>query len=182
MKKIPTLFERDWEGDRSRVLSAVRPGCEWVLAGEGTAMRKLDGACCMVRDNMLYKRRVLCKGERAPSDFEIVDADEETGKIAGWMPVGDGPEDKYYREALKRDAGFDGVFELVGPKVQGNPEWYDRHSLVWHEDAVLIMDGVPRTFEGLRAWLADRDIEGIVFHHPDGRMAKIKKRDFGFRR
>ena len=23
------------------------------------------------------------------------------------------------------------------------------------------------------------DIEGIVWHHPDGRMAKIKRRDFG---
>jgi hypothetical protein len=152
------------------------------LAGEGTATRKLDGTCCMVRGNRLYKRRELRKGERAPPDFEIVDADEETGKIVGWVPVGDGPEDKYHREALERDGGFDGTFELVGPKVQGNPEQYDRHSLVWHDDLVLVMDGVPRTFDGLREWLADKDIEGIVFHHSDGRMAKIKKRDFGLRR
>jgi hypothetical protein len=26
------------------------------------------------------------------------------------------------------------------------------------------------------------DIEGLVFHHPDGRMAKIKLRDFGMKR
>lgn len=26
------------------------------------------------------------------------------------------------------------------------------------------------------------NIEGIVFHHPDGRMAKIKLRDFGISR
>ena len=30
-------------------------------------------------------------------------------------------------------------------------------------------------------WLKSPDI-GIVFHHPDGRMAKIKKRDFGSQR
>jgi hypothetical protein len=40
----------------------------------------------------------------------------------------------------------------------------------------------PRTFNELREWLSGMDIEGIVFHHPDGRMAKIKKRDFGIRR
>jgi hypothetical protein len=34
----------------------------------------------------------------------------------------------------------------------------------------------------LREWLLDRDIEGLVFHHPDGRMAKIKLRDFGLKR
>jgi len=36
--------------------------------------------------------------------------------------------------------------------------------------------------EGLREWFKGRDIEGLVFHHPDGRMAKIKKRDFGLKR
>ena len=59
MKKIPTLFERDWNGDRSRVLPQVHSGCEWVLAGEGIATRKLDGTCCMIRDGKLYKRREL---------------------------------------------------------------------------------------------------------------------------
>jgi hypothetical protein len=37
-------------------------------------------------------------------------------------------------------------------------------------------------FDGLRAWLAERDIEGLVFHHSDGRMAKIRKADFGLAR
>ncbi|MFL5354397.1 hypothetical protein [Archangium sp.] len=31
-------------------------------------------------------------------------------------------------------------------------------------------------------YLRDRDIEGIVFHHPDGRAAKLKGSDFGFNR
>ena len=38
--------------------------------------------------------------------------------------------------------------------------------------------GATADFEGLRQWLNDHTFEGIVWHHPDGRMAKIKKRDF----
>jgi len=182
MKKIPTLFERDWDGDRSRVLPKAHPGCEWVLAGEGVATRKLDGTCCMVRGNRFYKRRELRKGERAPPDFEIVDADEETGKIVGWVPVGDGPDDQWHRMAFAdgRGALGDGTYELVGPKVQGNPEDWVTHQLVRH--GTIAESDAPRTFEGLNGWFMDRDIEGIVFHHPDGRMAKIKKRDFGLKR
>lgn len=37
---------------------------------------------------------------------------------------------------------------------------------------------VPRDFDGLMTWLlAHPEFEGIVWHHPDGRMAKLKHRD-----
>jgi hypothetical protein len=49
MKKIPTIFERDWEGDRSKVLDKKNPECAWVFAGEGKATRKLDGTSCLIR-------------------------------------------------------------------------------------------------------------------------------------
>lgn len=39
----------------------------------------------------------------------------------------------------------------------------------------------PRDFDGIKAWLTDRQIEGLVWHHDDGRMAKIKRRDFGLK-
>ena len=182
MQKIPTLFERDWTGDRSRVVDAVHPGCEWVLAGEGIATRKLDGTCCMVRAGRLYKRIETKKAP--PAGFEEVEFDEKTGKRVGWLPVSDGPEDKWYREALTRsDIWPDGTYELIGPKVQGNPEKQSCHLLIRHGDAPAgPIYGVPTDFSGLREWLADKGIEGIVWHHPDGRMAKIKLRDFGLRR
>lgn len=41
---------------------------------------------------------------------------------------------------------------------------------------------VPIEFEALKTWLTDKDIEGIVWHHPDGRMVKIKKKDFRLKR
>ena len=183
MKKIPTMFERDWAGDKSRVTQQVHAGCEWVLAGEGIATRKIDGTSCMVREGKLYKRRELRGGDQQPEGFELSDHDEETGKTIGWVPVGDGPEDKWHRQAFSHDPQWpaEGTYELVGPKIQGNPEGFTEHVLVSH-DATGLHPDAPRTFEGLREWFQGMDIEGIVFHHPDGRMAKIKKRDFGMKR
>jgi hypothetical protein len=45
-----------------------------------------------------------------------------------------------------------------------------------------LLPDCPRDFGGIKDYLRDKDIEGIVFHHPDGRMVKIKKKDFGFKR
>jgi hypothetical protein len=49
-------------------------------------------------------------------------------------------------------------------------------------DATPIDDATIQTaptFDELRDYLSEGSIEGIVFHHNDGRMAKIKCRDFG---
>lgn len=180
MKKTPTMFDRDWNGDRSRVVDVPHPDCAWVFQGEGVPTRKIDGTSCLIRTGAMYKRRELRRGEKAPPGFEVAEEDAETGKIVGWVPVGDGPEDRWHCEAFSSDLA-DGTYELVGPKVQGNPEGYTTHVLVRH-DSLAITEPVPRDFAGLAAWMASRDIEGVVFHHPDGRMAKIKLRDFGLKR
>jgi hypothetical protein len=183
MKKIPTLFERDWNGDRSRVIAEPNPACLWVFAGEGLATRKLDGSSCLVRGGALFKRREL-SGKQAESEgFELVTHDETTGKRVGWMPVGDSAEDAWHREALAHAEKplADGTYELLGPKVQGNLERLTGHELWPHSEATRFAD-VPLEFEALREWLTGRDIEGLVWHHPDGRMAKIKLRDFGLHR
>ncbi len=183
MKKIPTMFERDWEGDRSRVMDRPHPYCGWVFAGEGVATRKMDGTCCMVRGNRLFKRRELRKGELVPANFEETDFDSETGKTVGWLPIGEGPEDRWHREAFALGTSWkDGTYELIGPKIQGNPESAPSHWLVSHAATPDLSDDPPRSFDALANWLADQNIEGIVFHHPDGRMAKIKLRDFGLKR
>ncbi len=182
MKKIPTIFERDWNGDRSRVVDQPHADCAWVFAGEGVATRKLDGTSCLMRDGKLFKRRELKAGAHTPPEFISEGTDAETGKTVGWLPIGDGPEDAAHRQALVRELRLpDGTYELIGPKVQGNPEGASQHLLIRHSLAHTL-DDAPRTFAGLRVWLAGRNIEGIVFHHPDGRMAKIKLRDFGFKR
>jgi len=153
----------------------VHPRCQWVIDGEGVATQKLDGTCAMIRDGRLFKRREVKAGKPEPDTFELVETDASTGKRVGWVPVGDGPEDKYFREAHAPELP-DGTYELLGPKVQGNPEGYDVHALVPH--GKIIVSNVPRDYDGLATFLATYPHEGIVWHHPDGRMAKIKRRDF----
>lgn len=182
MKKIASLFQRNYDSDRL-VRDELVPGTEWVAAGEGVATRKHDGTCCMWRDGRLWKRHEMKFGKTVPVGFLAAqEADETTGDVPGWVPVGKGRDDARHREALGSpwDAVEGATYELCGPKVQKNPEGYASHVLVRHGCEVLA--DAPRDWNGLRSYLANRDIEGIVWHHPDGRMVKIKGRDFGLKR
>lgn len=178
MRKTPSLFKRDYEGTRL-VYDEVVEGSEWVTNGEGVATIKWDGTACMVRDGKLYKRYDAKQGRKPPADFEPAqDPDPITGHWAGWIPVGDGPDDRWHREAFDPAFHKNGTYELIGPKIQGNPHRYDRHVLIPHGE-MRPEPQPPRTFDDLKEWLATHMVEGIVWHHPDGRMVKIKRRDFG---
>lgn len=181
MQKIISLFQRNYETDKL-VRDEIVPGAEWVIAGEGIATRKYDGTCCLVRDGKLYKRYDAKKGKQPALGFEPAqEPDPVSGHWPGWLPVGDGPEDQWFREALKYFIDpANGTYELCGPKVQGNPEGLMLHTLLLHSEAEAL--DAPRDFEGIKNFLAPLDIEGIVWHHPDGRMVKIKKKDFGLKR
>lgn len=187
MQKIPTLFERNWDGDRL-VRDEITPGCEWVVAGEGYATRKFDGACCAWDGARLLKRYELKRGRSAPPGFIACAApDPVTGDEPGWLLVGDGPEDQYHREALARvDYSLlpPGTYELCGPKIQKNPERFAVHMLVGH--CSTSYPAFPRTFDEIREALRSMDVEGIVWrrYHRGGHwdLAKIKCRDFGILR
>jgi hypothetical protein len=176
MKKIPTVFVRDPETNLRHVKNEVVPGCEWVLAGEGVATRKYDGTCVLVRDGVLYARREVKPGKQPPPNFEAIETDENTGKTVGWEPHDQSGFAKFINEAVADELPPDGTYELVGPKIQGNPEHYATHELVPH--GVFALPSFPRDFEELRDVMQVTEFEGIVWWHPDGRMAKLKKRDF----
>lgn len=202
MHKILTLFKRDYEGNRL-VYNEVTEGCEWVLEGEGVATEKIDGTACLIQNGKLYKRydcgvssAVKRRGPPfAESEFKThppewlaaEDApDANTGHWPGWLPVGGGLDDQFHREAFQAfmdeqphipTDNLDGTYELVGPKVQGNAYRLSEHRL-WKHGAEPIV--APRKFFLLREWLDFCEIEGVVWHHTDGRMAKMKKRDFGY--
>lgn len=180
MNKIPTIFVRDMSRQPALVINEWVPGTEWVRDGEGIATRKYDGTSCLVRDGKLYKRREVRPGDIAPPDFESLGTDENTGKTVGWVPVGDGPEDRWHREAFNAPERHDGTYELIGPKIQGNKEGMQMHLLMAHAAADRFPDA-PRDFDALREWLTENVMEGLVWHHSDGRMAKIKRRDFGLK-
>jgi hypothetical protein len=189
MQKIPTLFVRD-EGDRRHVTSEVAPGCEWVLKGEGVPTRKYDGTCVRLDiDGEWWARREVKPGKKAPPGYVAVSTDDITGKTVGWEPIGQSSFAAFFEQALEcagasSDPLSAGTYELIGPKVNGNPERRERHELVPHADAETITedgDQGVRSFSGIRdlvLGLAAEGWEGLVYHHPDGRMSKIKGRDF----
>lgn len=218
MKKIPSVFVRNYDGDRL-VRDEVVPGCEWVIAGEGIATRKWDGTACLVRGGKLYRRYDAKHGKTPPPGFDPAQdpdpffcngckgqfaVDAATGGAArngknvcpscgsrnvtgghwpGWLLVGDKPEDKPFADAWalwlsQVHYPEDGTYELCGPKFQSNPEQFAAPMFLRHGAEVL--PDVPRTFAGLRDYLGEWAIEGVVFHRRDGRMAKVKRPDFGF--
>jgi len=186
VKKIPTIFERDWDGDRSRVTRDLHPGCEWVVDGTpSAATRKYDGTCVMFDGTDWFARREVKEGKEPPDGFVEIDHDEETGKTFGWEPIAQSPFAKFFREA--HAARLDlypweiGTYELCGPKIQGNPEHFDSHRLILHAQAERAQK-FDRSYDGLLEFFEQTPWEGIVFHHEDGRMAKIKRRDFGLKR
>lgn len=64
---------------------------------------------------------------------------------------------------------------MVGPCVQNNVYNLTKHEL-WKHGSVAVND-VVRTFDGFKEWLLNNNCEGLVFHHPDGRMCKIRRKD-----
>lgn len=193
MKKIPTIFVRDF-ANKGAITQEWHPDCLWVRDGEGRATVKIDGTSCLFHEDKLWKRREIKEGQAFPAGFIMADKDEETGKTVGWVAVGDGPDDQWHREALQAiQAEKEGPFsllatkplvngqtyELIGPKVNGGREKSTYHALVLHGAQTLLDD--PRDFSSLAVWLNSNVVEGIVWHHPDGRMGKIKRRDLGLR-
>lgn len=188
MEKIISLFMRNYETDRL-VRDEIVPGAEWVVAGEGTATEKIDGTSCLFQDGKLYKRYDAKKGKKPPENFTPAqpEADSVTGHWPGWVPVGEGPEDKWHREALETARQGptylrNWTYELIGPKVQGNPYRRMHHELIRHGEARLEL-GRGLSFNVVREFLSEHDIEGIVWwRHIDDLhcdKVKIKRRDFG---
>lgn len=203
MEKISSLFKRDYQGSR-QAYDEVVPGCEWVIDGDGIPTIKWDGTACMARKGTLYKRydRKLKKGpykrkkhdpsyqptiddyKPSPDGWEACESEPNfhTGHWPGWMPIRDIPEDQWFAEAwsVLTTPLADGTYELVGPKVGTNPYNLGQHEFWPHGEFFPSHMEPPRNFSGLYDWFEATEVEGIVWHHPDGRMCKIKRRDFGF--
>ncbi len=182
MKKLSTLFKKD-PNDLGRVINEVSPGNEWVFK-YGIPTQKFDGTACAIIEGKLYKRFDLKKGRTLPGGaIPCQDADQITGHHPHWVPcLREDSSNKYHFEAFDETPWLaDGTFELCGEKVQGNPERILGHVLIWHWSVRLSLE--DDSFEYIKQYLTDNDIEGIVFHHKeDGRMCKIRKSDFGIRR
>jgi len=183
MKKIPSLFVRDYTLNR-KLCNVITEGCEWVIKGEGIPTRKFDGTACMIMNDKLYKRYDCKKGRRIVITVDNIPCQEAPDPVTGhwpwWIPID--KNDKYHMEAFERMPiiKLDGTYELCGPKVNGNPEGFEYHTLVRHGCEMFTF--CPTDFKRLPLWMINARVEGIVWHHRDGRMCKIKLKDFGIKR
>ena len=198
MKKIKTVFKIDREAGSMATPIPVEES-RWVIEGEGFATVKFDGTSVLIEDGKMFKRmdrklqKKYQKNFKNNKNMELTldmfkeppegwqpcepEPDKKTGHWPGWTPVNENdPQNKWHVEAFKSAGNLtDGTYELVGPKVQGNLYDLSSHKLWRHGDVVV--DDMPRTFEGIKRWLENNVCEGVVFHHKDGRMAKIRRKD-----
>jgi hypothetical protein len=178
VRKIPTVFLRGWADAPNHVTPVVADGCQWVINGEGLATRKYDGTCVMFDGERWWARREVKQGKPTPPGFIGLEVDGQTAKTVGWEPVEQSSFARWHAETLANWGDTTvGTYELLGPKINGNPEGLQYHAVIRHATAEILRDA-PRDYDGLAVYLHTHPYEGIVWHHPDGRMAKIKKRDF----
>lgn len=116
----------------------------------------------------------------------VIPPDKNTGHWPGWVEC-KLPDDKLVIGIYNAnpDSYPDGTYELCGPKVGtrhgANPEKLTENGLYRHGTPEY--PEFPRTFDDIKTALETMDVEGVVWHHPDGvRMVKIKSKDFGLNR
>ncbi len=182
MKKLSTLYKKNPE-NLGRIINEVNPENSWAFT-MGVATRKFDGTSCAIIGGELYKRFDLKKGRVLPSNaIACQEPDEKSGHHPFWVKCErEDKSNKWHFVAFDVLVNKeDGTYELCGEKVQGNPEKIEGHQLIRHGSEKLEITDL--SFEGLRSYLEQADIEGIVFHHKDDdRMCKIRKTDFGIKR
>jgi hypothetical protein len=184
MKKIPTIFKRDWEnGGKIMPEYEIDPN----LFEGAVATEKIDGT--NVRVTIRNHTAVRLEKRRNPDKIQKHKGIEEPW----YTDATDGdPQDKWIFAALRNtdlsqapDGEWSG--EAVGPNIQGNPLNLEKNQIVFFSlGRAPIFHDVPTTFEELRSWLPaqkslfgrDCGIEGIVWHCRDGSMLKIKVKDF----
>ncbi len=186
MRKILTIFDRNWETNR-KVNSNLIVDFKF---DEAVATEKLDGM--NIRLTIRNEAVVRVEKRRNPSKLQ-----KQKGITEPWYLDADesSTQDKWIFDAVKNtdfSKVIDGEWsaEAIGKNIQGNPLGLENNQVFlfslpsWKER--LILKDVPTTFEELKTYLMtqksiignDAFIEGIVWHHPNGDMVKIKRKDF----
>ena len=182
MEKIPTIFDRDWDGLRGVIAKRTVTVDSLTYPTE-----KIDGT--NVRLTIRKENLVRLEKRRNPNKAQkligietpwYVDANE------------DDPQDKHIWQSAKFEIDNyqipDGEWpgEAVGPGIQGN--YYalkNNRVILFSLDRAPLLHSVPTDYYELRDWLPKQmshlnpkvPIEGVVWHGKDG-MYKIKTKDF----
>lgn len=192
MKKMPVIFDLhfDEDGDRT-VLHTIRGNIRDLVnktLAEGKKIVptfKRDGtAVFRDADGEWFTRRAVRPGKEAPEGFIPLETDPNTEITFGWEPKESSSMKKFLNRAIARfieDNGTEppkgATFELLGPKINGNPEKVTADELRIHGceratefptiQEILAADDPFEMLEPIFADFRTRNIEGIVFWTAD---------------
>lgn len=161
MEKIPTIFDRDWEGNRGIIPKLV---VDPVAFNGSVATEKVDGT--NVRVTLRNGEPVRLEKRRNPDRIQKQRGIKEPWYVdAAWsygMTTAGSAEDKYLVEALLNTSleevpDDEWSAEAIGPKIQGNPLGLESHQLKFFtrwafSESLLVplLDDVPRIYEAPR--------------------------------
>lgn len=189
MRKIKTIFERNWDGNKKVINSYISDDglFDVSLLRMAIPTEKLDGT--NVRITVRNYTVVRAEKRRNPDKIQ-----KHKGITEPWYVDASpyDPQDKYIYDGINNtnfgnisDGEWSG--ELLGPDIQGNPLNLESNRIVFFSrNQAPILDNVPTDYEGLKNYLKtvkskygkDCGIEGIVWHCQNGDMYKIKTKDF----
>lgn len=186
MRKIKTIFDRDWEGNRACINKYIEGFSPDILVG-AKATEKLDGM--NVRVTVRNHTVVRVEKRRNPDKIQKHKGIEEPWYIDASEFS---PEDKWIYDAVKNtefvsisDGEWSG--EAIGKNIQGNTLNLDKNVVMFFTlGQAPVFENVPTDYEGLKIWLPEQKskygndcgIEGIVWHCENEDMFKIKVKDF----
>ena len=189
MPKIECPFVRKEIEGNYIVTNEINDGMEWVFEDETVmAIEKLHGTNVSIQIIDGVITGIWNRTERIP----FFNKGKQHIVMGILNSFGKG-----YTEFLGDGQHFG---ELIGPKVNGNP--YDLKENIWipfesygqKHLAYTCWGKYPKTFESIREWFKElmplynlrihgkvsegeqeHFVEGIVFTHPDGRFAKLRR-------
>ena len=189
MPKLQSPFVRKLNEKGEYVVTPeITEGYEWVFEDETVmAIEKLHGTNVSIVIQEGTVTQVYNRTERIPF----------ITKGKKWIIEGLlNSKERGYLEFLG-DGQFFG--ELIGPKINGNPYKLSEH--LWIPFSTFCQKHLrykcwgkyPKTFESISSWFkelmplyalmkgdTEGFVEGIVFTHPDGRFAKLRKDMFSW--
>jgi len=184
MPKIECPFERELIDGNYIVTDKIKEGYEWVFEdGSVMAIEKLHGTNVSIVISEGTVTQVYNRTERI----------QFINKGKKWIIEGLlNSKERGYLEFLGDGQHFG---ELIGPKVNGNPYKLNEH--LWIPFEIFCQKHLkykswgkyPKDFKTISEWFekdliplyssmqGNREgfVEGVVFTHPDGRMAKLRR-------
>src|SRR3990167_11372177 len=188
MPKLESPFVRETMNGEYVVTPKIAEGYEWVFEDESVmAIEKLHGTnvSILIQDGVIVS--IWNRTERIPFFNK------------GKKHIIEGLLNSYERGYMEFLPDGQHFGELIGEKVNGNPYkikghlWLPFETYCQNHLKYKSWGKYPKTFESISEWFktlmplytlkhGDKEgfVEGVVFYHKDGRMAKIRKDMFNF--